>query len=205
MYNALTRGIEAELLPALKRFNISFYAYNPLAGGILTGTLELLGLSKGLLRVMIISCRTNNSLVKGTHTDLVTLHKYWFLRTPGRYQESDLKTDQEDSTSVNKSSRFFGNSWAKAYQARFWKSCFFEANKIITAALETAYASGGEGSENVGDVPPTLAEASLRWLIHHSGLKAAHNDKVIIGISDLNNPNNPSNSLIFVTKVVSML
>ena len=76
MYNALTRGIEAELLPALKRFNISFYAYNPLAGGILTGTLELLGLSKGLLRVMIISCHTNNSLVKGTHTDLVTLHEY---------------------------------------------------------------------------------------------------------------------------------
>eukprot|EP01135_Chromosphaera_perkinsii_P000384 Nk52_evm31s78 gene=Nk52_evmTU31s78 len=37
IYNYLTRGIEKELLPALRSLNIRFYAYNPLAGGILTG------------------------------------------------------------------------------------------------------------------------------------------------------------------------
>ena len=37
MYNAITREVEADLLPALKRLNMSFYAYNPLAGGMLSG------------------------------------------------------------------------------------------------------------------------------------------------------------------------
>jgi len=36
MYNALTRDIELEF-PSLRRFGIRFYAYNPLAGGMLTG------------------------------------------------------------------------------------------------------------------------------------------------------------------------
>mmetsp|Transcript_46159 Transcript_46159/g.128625 ORF Transcript_46159/g.128625 Transcript_46159/m.128625 type:complete len:813 (+) Transcript_46159:2472-4910(+) len=37
MYNALTRDVEDELLPALRSLGMSFYAYNPLAGGLLTG------------------------------------------------------------------------------------------------------------------------------------------------------------------------
>jgi aflatoxin B1 aldehyde reductase len=37
MYNAITRGVEAELLPALRDLGLRFYAYNPLAGGLLTG------------------------------------------------------------------------------------------------------------------------------------------------------------------------
>ncbi|XP_042333932.1 aflatoxin B1 aldehyde reductase member 4-like [Sceloporus undulatus] len=37
MYNATTRQIETELLPCLRHFGIRFYAYNPLAGGLLTG------------------------------------------------------------------------------------------------------------------------------------------------------------------------
>jgi len=37
MYNALTRDIERELIPCLRNYGISFYAYNPLAGGLLTG------------------------------------------------------------------------------------------------------------------------------------------------------------------------
>jgi len=35
MYNAITRDIEKELIPCLRRYNMSFYAYNPLAGGLL--------------------------------------------------------------------------------------------------------------------------------------------------------------------------
>jgi len=36
-YNAITRKVESELFPALKKFGIRFYAFNPLAGGFLTG------------------------------------------------------------------------------------------------------------------------------------------------------------------------
>jgi len=37
MFNALTRDVERELLPCLAHFGIAFYAYNPLAGGLLSG------------------------------------------------------------------------------------------------------------------------------------------------------------------------
>lgn len=37
VYNPLTRRAEAELFDALKAFGMRFYAYNPLAGGMLTG------------------------------------------------------------------------------------------------------------------------------------------------------------------------
>lgn len=37
MYNALTRDVERELFHCLTHFNIAFYVYNPLAGGMLTG------------------------------------------------------------------------------------------------------------------------------------------------------------------------
>lgn len=37
MYNALSRSVEQELFEALRAFNMRFYAYNPLAGGLLSG------------------------------------------------------------------------------------------------------------------------------------------------------------------------
>lgn len=37
MYNALTRAVETELLPALRQEGLGFLAYNPLAGGLLSG------------------------------------------------------------------------------------------------------------------------------------------------------------------------
>uniref|UniRef100_A0A2I3TJV2 NADP-dependent oxidoreductase domain-containing protein n=1 Tax=Pan troglodytes TaxID=9598 RepID=A0A2I3TJV2_PANTR len=37
MYNATTRQVEMELFPCLGHFGLRFYAYNPLAGGLLTG------------------------------------------------------------------------------------------------------------------------------------------------------------------------
>lgn len=36
MYNAITRDVDRELFPCLRALNMSFYAYNPLAGGLLT-------------------------------------------------------------------------------------------------------------------------------------------------------------------------
>ncbi len=37
MYNALTRDVERELFPCLANYDIGFYVYNPLAGGMLSG------------------------------------------------------------------------------------------------------------------------------------------------------------------------
>ena len=37
MYNAITRSVEAELFLCLRRLGMVFFAYNPLAGGMLTG------------------------------------------------------------------------------------------------------------------------------------------------------------------------
>ncbi|KAF9342773.1 hypothetical protein BGX26_006875, partial [Mortierella sp. AD094] len=37
MYNPLARSVVPELLPCLKKLKISFYAYNPIGGGLLTG------------------------------------------------------------------------------------------------------------------------------------------------------------------------
>ena len=37
MYNALCRNVEPELFPVLRHLGIRFYAFNPLAGGMLTG------------------------------------------------------------------------------------------------------------------------------------------------------------------------
>ncbi|EIN11774.1 Aldo/keto reductase [Punctularia strigosozonata HHB-11173 SS5] len=37
LYNAVRRGVEPELFPCLRKYGISFYAYNPLGGGFFTG------------------------------------------------------------------------------------------------------------------------------------------------------------------------
>lgn len=37
LYNAIHRAVEPELFPCLRKFGMSFYAYNPLGGGFFTG------------------------------------------------------------------------------------------------------------------------------------------------------------------------
>src|SRR5690606_26118365 len=36
MYNVITRDVEKELFPCIRYYNMRFYSYNPLAGGLLT-------------------------------------------------------------------------------------------------------------------------------------------------------------------------
>lgn len=40
MYNAITRGIEAELFPACRRYGLDIVVYNPLAGGLFSGKIK---------------------------------------------------------------------------------------------------------------------------------------------------------------------
>jgi aryl-alcohol dehydrogenase-like predicted oxidoreductase len=41
MYNVITREVEAELVPCIKRHHIGMTVYNPIAGGLLTGKYSL--------------------------------------------------------------------------------------------------------------------------------------------------------------------
>ncbi|KAK2549744.1 Aflatoxin B1 aldehyde reductase member 4 [Acropora cervicornis] len=49
-YNAVTRSAEGELFPCLRRLGISFYAYSPLAGGVLTGKHNFEDRAKGAIQ-----------------------------------------------------------------------------------------------------------------------------------------------------------
>ncbi len=40
MYNAITRSVEAELIPACRRYGLDLVVYNPLAGGLLSGKIK---------------------------------------------------------------------------------------------------------------------------------------------------------------------
>jgi len=96
MYNALTRDVERECLPACRHFGLRFIAYNPLAGGLLTGKYR--GVS--------------DAPEKGR----------------------------------------FSNAF---YRNRYWTHEYFEAVERVAPTVEKAGLS--------------LAEASLRWLLRHSG------------------------------------
>ena len=122
LYNAITRSMESELLPALRVCGIRSYWYNPLAGGLLTG----------------------------------------------RYSSMDDTQDGRFNT--------FGfapgnTSGAKLYKRRYWKEAIFEALEVVRQACEAA------------NVP--MAEAAIRWTVHHSVLKGEHGDGIIFGASSL--------------------
>lgn len=57
MYNAITRDVEKELFPCLRKLGLSFNAYNPLCGGLLTG-IQLLVL---LVTSLLYSNNNNNN------------------------------------------------------------------------------------------------------------------------------------------------
>lgn len=40
MYNCITRGIEAELVPACRRYGLDIVVYNPIAGGLFSGKIR---------------------------------------------------------------------------------------------------------------------------------------------------------------------
>ncbi len=113
LYNALNRGAETGLLPTLREQSISFYAYNPLAGGLLSGKHDLRNLKS----------------------------------TEGRFKNNDF------------------------YYARYGKEDIFRALEDLSVACE---------HHSVG-----MADASLRWMVHHSSLAAQAGDRLILGCSSV--------------------
>ena len=118
-YSCLARDVERELIPCLRNFDIRFYAYNPLAGGLLTS---------------------------------------------GRYLEN--------ADEVPDSGRFSGEGGQGAmYRDRYWKSEMFAALAVIDEACRA--------------FGVTVQDAALRWLAHHSSLRAVRGDGVIVGASSI--------------------
>ena len=114
LYNALSRGVEADLMPVLRDNDMSFYAYNPLAGGLLTGK----------------------------HSGLASL-----TSTDGRFKDNAFYFD------------------------RYGKEELFEALAAVSAVCEAQGVS--------------MADASLRWMTHHSILEYGSGDKVVLGCSSV--------------------
>ena len=116
MYNALQRSAEPELFKCLRHYNIAFYAFSPLAGGILTD----------------------------------------------QYQR--------DTTQHEDGSRFDPKKMQGAkFRERYWNNTHFDALDVIRPV---AHAHG-----------ISTAEATLRWTSHHSALKEAAGDAIIVGAS----------------------
>jgi len=70
MYSAITRQVEAELLPCLRYHGIAFYAYSPLGGGLLTGKHRFEQLGENT----VTSGRFNGVDQRGDH---VYRGRYW--------------------------------------------------------------------------------------------------------------------------------
>ena len=116
IYHVLQRSIEAELFPCLRYYGISLYAFQPLAGGFLTGRYT----------------RDQNDFEPGSRFDPKILQ-------------------------------------GSLHRGRYWNDKYFDALDIIRAAAEKHGLS--------------VAEVSLRWMVHHSLMRRENGDKVIVGAS----------------------
>eukprot|EP00751_Fragilariopsis_kerguelensis_P024401 CAMPEP_0170876026 /NCGR_PEP_ID=MMETSP0734-20130129/29347_1 /TAXON_ID=186038 /ORGANISM="Fragilariopsis kerguelensis, Strain L26-C5" /LENGTH=383 /DNA_ID=CAMNT_0011257785 /DNA_START=13 /DNA_END=1164 /DNA_ORIENTATION=+ len=156
MYNAITRQVETELFPALRKLDMKFYAYNPLAGGMLSGK--------------YISPPVSNT------------------------DDKDKELAKLNST---KGDRFAGNSmWAKTYRERFQQKEQFDALEIVRKQLKLM-ANNNDKSDDTTTATATttisMAEASLRWIRHHSQLE--EEDGIIMGSSKISHYHSNMKSL----------
>ncbi|PPQ75434.1 hypothetical protein CVT26_015356 [Gymnopilus dilepis] len=159
LYNAIHRSVEFELLPCLRKFGISFYAYSPLAGGFFTGRYT----------------SANENVGEGSRFDPNTL--LGKVRVPefiAHYASWQPDPDIKLTRFIGTSS--VGTILRRIYMltgdlVRFWKDPFFKALSSIKAVTD---------KENL-----TPAEVAQRWLSHHGKLKREYGDAVIIGGSSL--------------------
>lgn len=118
LYNGFHRAVEAGLFPCLRHYGLSFYCFNPLAGGFLTS----------------------------------------------RYTR-DMAEFEDGSRFDPKSNQ------GKLSRSRYFDDYFFDALDILRPVAKKHGLSE--------------AECALRWLSHHSQLKAEKGDGIIVGASSL--------------------
>ncbi|XP_050008420.1 aflatoxin B1 aldehyde reductase member 3-like [Alexandromys fortis] len=66
-------------------------------------------------------------------------------------------------------------SFPRPHPFRYWKEEHFKGIALVEKALKSSY----------GTSTPSMTSAALRWMYHHSQLKGAHGDAVILGMSSL--------------------
>lgn len=152
MLNGITRSVVTELLPALRRLGMGFYAVRrarrgppgACAAGLLTRRSPPVFLPR-------VPFRQYNPLAGGMLT--------------GKYKRV------EDGMVAGRFTGLGDEKYGETYRNRFMLPEHFEAVELISAAC------AAEAIEP--------ADASLRWLMHHSGLAAELGDGVIVGASSL--------------------
>lgn len=134
-YNALNTSVEHELLPALRTLNMSFYSYNPLAAGLLTGR--------------------------------YTAIEDFYAATTGRFSK---EFDFVPKDNHDEQFRTIKGKAAEIYRDRYGSQNNFKAVKLLNEAKEPS---------------DKLSNLSLRWLRHHSRLRAHFEDAIIFGASKI--------------------
>ena len=176
MYNAITRQVEIDLFPALRKLNMSFYAYNPLAAGMLTG-------------------KYNNS-TGGSGSG--------GGGTGGGTGGNDPAKGGSSKPVVAVGTRFEGQSfWAKRYRERYQQKEQFAAVEILRHVIndynsnnnnnddDTKKTGESNNSNNTKeqqedqDLLLTMTDASLKWLKYHSCLDPTKGDGIILGASSI--------------------
>lgn len=71
IYSPINRTLETEMLPLLRKFGMSFYAYSPLAGGFLTKTKEQIEQGHGRFNAESIGGTYQNYFAKPAFTDVL--------------------------------------------------------------------------------------------------------------------------------------
>jgi aflatoxin B1 aldehyde reductase len=154
MYNLISRSVE-EIFPTLDDYNMEFWAYNPLAGGLLTGK----------YRENINIDNTQSKFTDNT--------------------QSRFKDNTQSRFKDNTQSRFKDNS---IYQNIFWKD-------EIIKELDNLF------------VLNNPIEKSYHWLLKYSKLRK--NDKIILGVSTLeqldNNINILNKNILFNHNIIQKL
>jgi aflatoxin B1 aldehyde reductase len=145
MYNAITRDVERELFPCLRRLGMRFYGYNPLAGGMLTGK---------HVRYEDDAKDTRYA----ASAEMNARYRYHF--------STSIFCLFSLCCSVQRTSRTCSRLFCSD---RYWKPSFFAALEVIRHACD---------SEGV-----TMANAAIRWTLHHSLLSGSAGDGIIIGAS----------------------
>ncbi|KAF9915796.1 hypothetical protein BX616_005349 [Lobosporangium transversale] len=159
-YNPLMRQVERELFPCLRELGMKFYAYNPIAGGFLTGKYHI------------------DSIVRdGTRFDTKTiLGSYNKLRQTRAAALDTQDTDGNENVFLGFEGKDF--TFQDLENEVEFLECSAE-NKDIERIKDWMADALRKVTESYGT---PLLEASIRWMNHHSGL--GPNDGLIFGAND---------------------
>jgi len=166
MYNALARQVETELFPALRKLNMSFYAYNPLAAGMLTGKYSN---NKERSGGYDDDDDGQNDDVAGTR---FAGKSFWAKRYRERYQQKE----QFDAVDIIRQAIDDYNNSIKKKKKKGQQQQLQEQQQQQEEEEE---------EEEQEEERLTMTDASLRWLKYHSSLDTSNGDGIIVGASSV--------------------